>query len=97
MIRTELQAQGMAVFGQLRGVGPGIAGKLRELGVESVVELAAADPDALYDRLCRLRGCHIDRCVCYVFRCAVYQAAVEAPDAARCDWWTWKDPDEAVG
>ena len=29
----------------------------------------------MYDRLIRLRGAHQDRCVLYVFRCAVYYAS----------------------
>lgn len=46
-------AAGLAV---LRGIGTENAAALRDAGVRSVTELAAADPDSLYAQLVRLRG-----------------------------------------
>jgi hypothetical protein len=80
---TELQ--------QIPGVGPSIAQDLLDLGVRQVADLNGADPEELYERLCTLRGEHIDRCVLYVFRCAVYFASHEAHDPQRLKWWSWKD------
>ncbi len=76
---------------QIPGVGPSIARDFHDLGLLEVEELQNADPERLYDDLCRLRGEHIDRCVLYVFRCAVYYASEPEPDPDRLLWWNWKD------
>jgi len=73
----------------LRGVGPAIERDLHRLGVRSVEELAAADPDALFVELRRLAGGPVDPCVLDVFRCAVAQARDPALPAQRRDWWWW--------
>ena len=39
------------------------------------------------------KGYQDDRCVLYVFRCAVYYAEHEERDAEKCKWWYWKDKD----
>lgn len=78
------------------GVGPSIAQDLVDLGIGSVSDLKGADPQALYERLCLMRGEHIDRCVLYVFRCAVYFASHEQHDPLLLKWWNWKDPAPAV-
>ncbi len=76
---------------QIPGVGPSIARDFHDLSVLAVEELRNADPERLYDDLCRLRGEHIDRCVLYAFRCAVYYARHPSPDPERLKWWNWKD------
>jgi hypothetical protein len=81
---------------QIPGVGPSIAQDLRDLGVGRVADLDSADPEELYERLCTLRGEHIDRCVLYVFRCAVYFASHDAHDPQRLKWWSWKDREGAA-
>lgn len=73
------------------GVGPSIAEDLRDLGFTQVVDLKGADPESMYGDLCELRGSHIDRCVLYVFRCAVYCANNETYDNELLKWWNWKD------
>ena len=78
---------------RIPGVGPSIARDLVDLGVRSVAELRNADPERLYDALCRQRGMHIDRCVLYVFRCAVYFATEPTHDPDLLKWWNWKDSD----
>ena len=45
----------------------------------------------MYEALMKLDGCHVDRCVLYVFRCAVYYASHEAHEPDKLKWWTWKD------
>jgi hypothetical protein len=59
---------------EIPGVGPKLAQALRDLGLRCADDLAGQDPDGLYRRLIALRACPIDRCVLYVFRCAVYYA-----------------------
>jgi hypothetical protein len=38
-----------------------------------------------------LRGVQQDRCLLYVFRCAVYFATEAKPRAALLKWWVWKE------
>ncbi|WP_367344139.1 helix-hairpin-helix domain-containing protein [Methanomethylovorans sp.] len=33
----------------------------------------------------------IDRCMLYVFRCAIYCASNEEHDPQLLKWWSWKD------
>jgi hypothetical protein len=73
------------------GVGPSIAVDLRELGIRRVADLRGRDPERMYRRLIALRGEHQDRCLLYVFRCAVYFASTPRPRRELLDWWRWKD------
>lgn len=75
----------------LPGVGPSIAADLRHLGIHSVRELRAADPEQLFERLKDLTGHEQDPCVLYTFRCAVYAARTPEPDADLLKWWNWKE------
>lgn len=75
---------------EIPGVGPSLARDLLALGYSSVPELAGQDPEAMYQRLMDQAGQHIDRCVLYVFRCAVYYASNERHDLEKLKWWTWK-------
>jgi hypothetical protein len=77
------------------GVGPSIAADLEELGVREVTDLRGRDPQELYERLSALRGVPMDRCVLYVFRCAVYYATRTTHDPERLKWWNWKDSRQA--
>ncbi len=79
---------------EIPGVGPKTASDLYDLGIRSVDDLAGRDPEELYDRLTALRGRDIDRCVLYVFRCAVYYAE-DGRDPQKLKWWNWKDPQDA--
>ena len=73
------------------GVGKSISRDLLELGYRKVEELRAEDPEKLYQHLIALRGRHIDRCVLYVFRCAVYYASNSRHTPELLKWWNWKD------
>lgn len=76
---------------RIPGVGQSIASDLYLLGVSEVVELRGRNPEALYSELCREVGRQVDRCVLYVFRCAVYFASEPNPHPEMLKWWKWKD------
>ena len=77
------------------GVGPSIAADLHRLGIQDVADLRGRNPESLYAELCREVGRHVDRCVLYVFRCAVYFASESEHDPELLKWWNWKDPTAA--
>ncbi len=76
---------------EIPGVGPSIAEDLWQLGFRSVGQLRGGDPEEMYRRLCLLQGTHLDRCLLYVFRCAVYYASEPCPEPQLLKWWNWKD------
>ncbi|MFA5161762.1 MAG: helix-hairpin-helix domain-containing protein [Elusimicrobiales bacterium] len=76
---------------RIPGVGPSIANDLWLLGVRSVSDLRSASAEELYKRHCRQKGGPVDRCVLYVFRCAVYFASTDKPAPGLLKWWSWKD------
>lgn len=78
-------------FQVIPGVGPKIAQALVDLGYKEVHELRGESPEEMYENLNSLRGRHIDRCVLYVFRCAVYFAGNSAHEPELLKWWSWKD------
>ena len=78
-------------FRQIPGVGKSIAVDLWNLGLRSVSDLKNQDPEALYMRLCAYQGMHVDRCMLYVFRCAVYYASNDVYDTELLKWWNWKE------
>ena len=80
---------------RIPGVGPSIAKDLRDLGVHHVEDLRNADPQGLFEQLRALRGGYMDRCVLYVFRCAVYFASNDEHDPELLKWWSWKDDGKA--
>ena len=73
------------------GIGKSIARDLIDLGIHRVKDLKGRDPERLYRKLNALRRTHIDRCVLYTFRCAVYFATQKKHDAKLLKWWNWKD------
>lgn len=82
-MKTNLQA--------IPGVGEKLAAHLEALGYHSVEALAGQNPEELYLRD-RIRcGGSLDRCVLYVYRCAVYYAETANPDPEKLKWWNWKD------
>ncbi len=72
-------------------MGKSIAQDLLDLGFTRVEQLAREDPQVLYDRLCAMRQCRMDRCMLYVLRCAVYFASTGEHDPELLKWWRWKD------
>ena len=79
---------------RIPGVGPSIASDLYLLGIRQVADLRGRDPEFLYSELCREMGRHVDRCVLYVFRCAVYFASESKHDPELLKWWNWKDENQ---
>ena len=73
------------------GVGDSIARDLVSIGISEVRDLADRDPEDLYLQLCDQKGMKVDRCVLYVFRCAVYYATATPHDPELLKWWKWKD------
>lgn len=73
------------------GVGIRLAQVLVELGYSKVEDLHEEDPEAMYQNLLKLKAEHVDRCVLYVFRCAVYFAENAVHDPELLKWWNWKD------
>jgi hypothetical protein len=78
------------------GIGPSMSLDLRDLGVQRVKDLVGKDPEEMYKALCDLRGSHIDRCVLYVFRCAIYFAGNQTHDPELLKWWNWKERESAT-
>lgn len=76
---------------RIPGVGVSIAQDLIDLGIYHVCDLKSKSPEKLYTQLNTLRGVKVDRCMLYVFRCAVYFAETENPEAEKLKWWNWKD------
>ncbi|HON78180.1 MAG TPA: helix-hairpin-helix domain-containing protein [Spirochaetota bacterium] len=73
------------------GVGKSISRDLLDLGIRKISDLKGRSPEALYHEFCALRGTQVDRCMLYVFRCAVYFASEENHDPELLKWWNWKD------
>jgi hypothetical protein len=78
-------------FQQIPCVGPSIAQDLCELGLTSIKDLQNKDPEEMYQEHCLQKGMHVDRCILYVFRCAVYYASHDLHDPELLKWWNWKD------
>jgi len=72
------------------GVGTSIARDLTRIGINSVEDLKGRDPERLYIRSNKRAGKTQDRCLLYVFRCAVYYAG-GGRNADKLKWWNWKD------
>jgi hypothetical protein len=72
------------------GVGKSIANDLWHIGIRKVSDLKGKSPDALYDMSNQYAGTVQDRCLLYVFRCAVYYASKKQHDPEKLKWWNWK-------
>jgi len=73
----------------LAGVGRAIEADLRSLVICSVQDLAEADGDELYRKLCETTGTRQDPCVLDTFRCAVAQARDPGLPSEQRNWWWW--------
>ena len=78
-------------FQHIPGVGKSISQDLWNLGLRSVQDLKDQDPEELYHKICVYQGAQVDRCMLYVFRCAVYYASNKQHDPELLKWWKWKD------
>jgi hypothetical protein len=75
------------------GVGKSIACDLYNIGICKIADLRGKDPEVLYARSNAMAGITQDRCLLYVFRCAVYYANTPADEQekTKLQWWNWKD------
>ncbi len=78
------------------GVGKSIANKLRNIDIHRIDDLKGMDPGRLYELSNEYAGTIQDRCLLYVFRCAVYFAETleQIQDPEKLKWWYWKDNNE---
>jgi hypothetical protein len=78
---------------QIPGVGKSIANDLFTIGIRSVGDLKNKNPQFLYDKSNQFAGQVQDRCLLYVFRCAVYysKTSPHKQDPDKMKWWNWKD------
>lgn len=78
---------------RIPGVGKSIAVDLWNINIKSVEDLKAKDPQKLYDLSNEFAGEIQDRCLLYVFRCAVYFAdtPVDQRNDDKLKWWNWSD------
>lgn len=67
----------------LRNVGKAALGDFALLGIATLEELAASDPDVLYHALERATGLRQDPCVRDVFAATIHQART----GEALDWW----------
>ena len=74
------------------GMGPRLAYKFEKyLDMDRPSCFKGENPDALYRKLERKMGAHVDRCVLYVLSECVYYANHKRPDPRKLKWWNWKD------
>jgi hypothetical protein len=81
---------------QIPGVGKSIANDLWNIGIRSISDLKNEDPQLLFELSNKYAGVTQDRCLLYVFRCAVYFANTEKSkhDPEMLKWWNWKDKNQ---
>lgn len=80
----------MSELRKIPGVGKETEKDLLMLGYTTIDSLKGADPQEMYDRTCQMTGIKQDRCVLYVYRCAVYFAETENPEPEKLKWWNHK-------
>ncbi|MCW5632829.1 MAG: mitomycin resistance protein [Rubrivivax sp.] len=69
----------------LRNIGPAMRADLALLGVDTLEQLAACEPDALYAALQARTGRRQDPCVWDVFAAVIHQART----GEALDWWAF--------
>jgi hypothetical protein len=87
----KIKQQILKKFQQIPGVGKKIALDLYNLGIRSIKDLKGKNPNNLYQKLCKHQNAHVDICMLYVFRCAIYYASTTKHDPELLKWWNWKD------
>lgn len=73
------------------GVGKRIAEDLKNIGINTVHDLKGKNPEQLFHQSNIVAGATQDRCLLYVFRCAVYFASHQKHDPELLKWWNWKN------
>lgn len=90
-MKTDKEKQAMKELRIIPGVGKAVAEDLYLIGIKKVSDLKNANPDKLYAKHNKRVGRIEDRCLLYVFRCAVYFASKEEHHPDLLKWWNWKD------
>lgn len=91
MESIEDKKKALKEFMQIPGVGKAGALDFWDIGLRSIDDLVGQDPQYLYETLCAYQNTKLDRCVLYVFRCAVYFASEKDHNPELLKWWNWKD------
>jgi hypothetical protein len=78
---------------RIPGVGISIATDLWNINIRSIADLKGKDPEKLYQASNKFANAIQDRCLLYVFRCAVYYAQTppEQYEFEKLKWWNWKN------
>lgn len=76
---------------QIPGIGPNLEKDLESIRINKIEDLKNKNPEMLYQKLMDKVGAHVDRCVLYTFRCAIYFASRKTHDPEKLKWWNWKD------
>jgi hypothetical protein len=78
---------------KIPGVGESISNDLMNIGIYSINDLKGKNPEYLYEKSNKAEGAVQDRCILYVFRCAVYFSETKVTDRVqeKLKWWNWKD------
>ena len=90
MNKKSLHDQQIKELRQIPGVGISIANDLLNIGITSIADLKGQDPEFLYHQSNKYAGTVQDRCLLYVFKCAVYYATEKKHDPEKLKWWNWK-------
>ena len=88
--RSETRTQSLT---KIPGVGKSIAMDLRKIGIQTIDDLKGKNPETLYQMSNKMAGKVQDRCLLYVFRCAVYYANTPSSniEPGKLKWWSWKE------
>ena len=78
---------------RIPGVDISTANGLWNIDITSVAQLKGKDPEKLYELSNKFAGMVQDRCLLYVFRCAVYfaETPVDKREPEKLKWWNWKE------
>ncbi len=86
-----MESSSLQELEQIPGVGKTIARDMQNIGIGSIDDLKGRQAEQLYDRLCEFKASGVDRCMLYVFRCAIYYASNTDHDPELLKWENWKD------
>jgi hypothetical protein len=95
--KSRIKPDTLRQFQKIPGVGKKIAEDFWRLGLRTLDDLEHKEPELLYQQFCILEGKPVDRCMLYVFRCAVYYASNTEHQPELLKWWNWKDQSRFVG
>ncbi len=90
MNKKILTPQNKSDLKNIPGIGKSIERDLQDIGIKCVDDLKGKEPEYLYNKLCASKNTAVDKCVLYVFRCAVYYAENKKHDPELLKWWNWK-------